>query len=181
MKGFILLIMLGLVSTILNSAMVSAQQSGNSSNNSPRCSQPGHRQFDFWLGEWDVRWVLGGEEGKGTNVIRATLDGCVILENFDGTPALPLRGMSISTFNPRSGKWQQTWVDNQGGYLDFVGELKDGRMVLQRKAVINDKEITQRMVWHNITKDRLDWNWERSDDGGKTWKLLWQIHYTRRK
>jgi hypothetical protein len=36
------------------------------------------------------------------------------------------------------------------------------------------------MVWHNIGKDSLDWNWERSDDGGRTWKALWKTHYARR-
>ena len=40
---------------------------------------------------------------------------------------MPLRGLSVSLFNARSGKWQQTWVDNEGAYLDFVGEFKDGR------------------------------------------------------
>src|SRR5579859_2093331 len=45
-----------------------------------------------------------------------------------------LRGMSVSTFVTRAGKWKQIWVDNKGGYLDFVGECKDGKMILSREA-----------------------------------------------
>jgi hypothetical protein len=36
------------------------------------------------------------------------------------------------------------------------------------------------MVWYNIGRDQFDWNWERSDDEGQTWQVLWQIRYTRR-
>ena len=158
-----------------------AQQSNNqagAAQQAPPCTQAESKQFDFWVGEWSLRW---GKDGKGVNIITRALNDCVITENFDGTPAIPLKGMSVSTFNARLNKWQQTWVDNQGGYLDFVGEYRDGQMVLQRKATVGGKEILQRMVWHNITKDQLDWNWERSDDDGKTWKIVWQINYTRKK
>jgi hypothetical protein len=134
------------------------------------------RQFDFWLGEWNVTW---GDHGKGTNNVRAILDDHVILENFDGTPTMPLRGMSVSTYDRSLGQWQQTWVDNQGSYLDFVGGFKDGEMVLRREARIGGAVVLQRMVWYNISPDEMDWNWERSDDRGGTWSVLWKIHYVR--
>jgi hypothetical protein len=161
----------------MNCAVICSQQADSSAGNPSQCSQAERRQFDFWIGEWDLRW----ENGKGTNIIRATLDGCVITEKFDGTPAINLRGTSVSSFNKQLGKWQQTWVDNQGSYLDFVGEFKAGQMVLQRKAVLEGREILQRMVWYNITKDKLDWNWERSEDRGKSWKVLWKITYSRKR
>jgi hypothetical protein len=69
------------------------------------------RQFDFWIGDWDAHW---GDGARGTNIIRAVLDDAVILENFDGRPGTPLLGMSVSVYNAALGKWQQTWVDNQG-------------------------------------------------------------------
>ena len=135
------------------------------------------RQFDFWLGEWDAAW---GDGERGSNVIRSVLDDAVILENFDGRPGMPLIGMSVSAYNAALGKWQQTWVDNQGSYLDFAGAFEEGRMVLQRLAIREVQSFLQRMVWYNIERDQFDWNWERSDDGGQTWQVMWQIHYTRR-
>jgi len=137
---------------------------------------PAERHFDFWLGEWEVTW---GESGRGVNRITSILDDRVILENFDARPSMPFCGMSVSTYSQRLGKWQQTWVDNQGNYLDFVGAFADGEMALAREATIDGERVLQRMVWHNIGRDELDWNWERSDDGGKTWQVVWRIHYQR--
>lgn len=134
-------------------------------------------QFDFWLGEWDLTW----EGGKGTNTITAILDSAVIQEQFDSRPSENFQGKSVSVFNKHTKKWHQTWVDNQGGYLDFIGEFTDGKMILSRTAKRDGKEFLQRMIFYNIQPNSLDWNWERSDDNGKTWKPLWQIHYTRKK
>jgi hypothetical protein len=53
-------------------------------------------------------------------------------------------------------------------------------MILQRDAIVQGQPCKQRMVWYNITRDRFDWNWERSNDGGVTWRVLWQIQYTRK-
>jgi molybdenum cofactor cytidylyltransferase len=139
-------------------------------------AQPEARQFDFWLGEWNLNW---GEDGAGTNSIHTILDGCIIQENFRSDPKMGLDGMSVSAYDRHRDKWVQTWVDNQGSYLDFTGEFKDGRMILQREALVDGRHFLQRMVWYNIASDKLDWNWERSDDHGETWRVLWHIHYRR--
>ena len=132
-------------------------------------------QFDFWLGEWSVIW---GEDGKGTNHIERILDGKIIQENFI---APDLHGMSVSSYDPERGLWCQTWVDNNGTYLDFTGKFEDNRMILSRDALVKGQACKQRMVWSDIQENRLEWNWERSDDNGKSWRVLWQIHYTRKK
>ncbi len=52
-------------------------------------------------------------------------------------------------------------------------------MILQREYVVNGQKTMQRMVWKNITANELDWSWEASADGGKTWQVNWPIHYKR--
>lgn len=141
------------------------------------CPAAEARQFDFWVGEWDLTW---GEDKKGTNVITSKWDGCVIEEQFDGRPGVDFLGMSISTYNPKIEKWQQTWVDSQGGYIDLVGEFKDGEMTLVNQPADSDGTTLFRMVFYNIEEDALDWNWERSEDRGESWELRWQIHYERK-
>jgi hypothetical protein len=141
-------------------------------------ASPREREFDFWIGEWDLTW---GVDKRGTNRIESILDGHVIQENFDGAPAAAFRGISLSVYNHDIGKWQQTWVDNTGGYLDFTGEFRHAKMELSRTALESGKPVLQRMVWFNILQDELDWNWERSEDSGQTWQVLWSIHYTKRK
>lgn len=155
---------------------------GQSSQSNP-CALSQQRQFDFWLGNWDLTWPgeKSGEVAHGTNRIERILDGCVVEENFSGDSATHLRGISTSTFDVHAGKWKQTWVDNEGGYLDFVGEFKDGQMVLWREATRpNGIHVLQRMVWKNIARDEFDWSWEASEDSGKTWKVQWPIHYKRK-
>jgi hypothetical protein len=31
-----------------------------------------------------------------------------------------------------------------------------------------------------LPHDEFDWSWEASKDGGKTWNVVWPIHYKRR-
>ncbi len=146
-------------------------------NAPPPCSQPESSQFDFWLGEWRLTW---SDTLTGTNRITKDFDGCVIREDFSTNDSIPFRGMSVSVFNAAIGKWQQTWVDNNGSYLDFTGEFADGKMVLSRKAHPKDKPaFLQRMVWSDISSNELTWSWERSDDNGRSWKSLWLINYRR--
>ncbi len=93
-----------------------------------------------------------------------------------------LRGRSFSVYVPREHRWKQTWVDNEGGYLDFTGSLKNGEMILSREGTRPDgTRVLQRMVFKNIAADQFDWSWENSKDNGKTWQVIWPIHYQRKK
>ncbi len=140
-------------------------------------SSPAGTQFDFWLGEWDLTWSDGG---RGTNSISAILDGNVILESFDASPTDTFKGLSFSVYNSTLDRWQQTWVDNRGMYLDFTGAYRDSKMILERTTTSGEKTIMQRMVFYNIQHTSLDWSWEQSTDQGITWQPMWQIHYQRK-
>lgn len=146
------------------------------------CAAAEARQFDFWVGEWIGTWKSpNGAIGQGTNRIESILGGCVIHENFQSEGPQPLIGRSYSVWSPRLKKWQQTWVDSSGSYLDLNGEFADGKMVLLRDGVLgNGKPGKQRMTFSNIRKDRFDWDWDTSEDGGKTWTSRWHIDYVRK-
>ncbi len=168
---------------VLASASVAGAQQNNTVAQPTPCSEPEQKHLDFWVGEWDLTWPgnNAGETAHGTNNIQRILDGCVVEENFSGGDAMRLRGRSVSIFDVRASKWKQAWVDNEGGYLDFVGEFKDGQMILSREATRPDgTKLLQRMVFKNITREELDWSWEASKDGGKTWAVVWPIHYKRK-
>jgi hypothetical protein len=159
------------------------------SDASPRLGPPstGEHQLDFWIGDWTLhsrqRVAPDRDEWReemAVNHVRAILDGKVIQEEFDGRQlAKPLLGMSLSVYHAPTKKWKQTWVDNQGSYLDFVGEYRDGKMIFTRDAQVQGRAIKQRMCFENITPDRFTWKWERSSDDGKPWLLLWELQYQR--
>src|SRR5579871_2475269 len=112
------------------------------------CTAAQQKQFDFWSGEWDLTWPgqNAGETGHGTNIIKRIMDDCVVQENFSSHDSSNLRGTSVSIFVPGDSHWKQTWVDNQGSYLDFTGDFKNGQMILQREAKGADgKILLQRM------------------------------------
>jgi hypothetical protein len=93
------------------------------------CGTSEYRQFDFWVGDWDVF----ERADPGRRVARARvsliLDGCVLLEEYDGADGH--RGKSFSLYDAAAKRWRQTWVTNRGEVLDIQGELDpSGAMVL---------------------------------------------------
>ena len=145
----------------------------------PACKSPENRTLDFWVGDWDALDDKGNLIGTN-RITRDEYGDCVITEHFDGTPLI---GHSVSIYRPGLKQWRQTWVDNQGSYLDFIGEWYEDeqRMILERDDYQGGKYIKQRMVFSDIQPDSLEWSWERSEDGGMTWVVQWQIHYERAK
>ena len=91
------------------------------------CAQSDYAGFDFWIGEWDV-FVTGGDIKTGENYIEPVSGGCAIREKW-----LPLQGAggaSLSFFNPRTSRWQQSWIGGDGSRVDFEGGMVGPRMVL---------------------------------------------------
>lgn len=146
-----------------------------------KCSAEEYSQFDFWVGDWNLTWKDGnGNENKGSNTITKTLNGCAIEENFSDLQS-GFKGRSFSVYSPKKDLWQQTWVDNSGGYLVFTGGMFDGEMILNGSFVDkNGNNIQTRMVFKNINANSLDWSWERSADNGNTWHVTWLINYKRK-
>jgi hypothetical protein len=139
--------------------------------------------FDFWVGKWDATWEeANGKIGRGTNNIQKTLDNTVIQENFkvlEGSSKGYL-GTSLSVYNPKRKTWHQGYADNQGAYFNFVGERQGEKRIFKTEVVVvGEKQIIQRMVFYDIKENAMTWDWESSEDGGKTWKLNWRINYTR--
>ena len=147
-------------------------------NKQKPCSAPEAAQFDFWVGNWDL---YSADTLTGTNNIYKIMDGCTVQENFE-SPKAGYFGKSWSVFNPQTKTWQQTWVDNQGGYITLNGKFENGSMTLNTEAIKlpNGKDQIYRMVYHNIAKDNFDWDWESTLDNGLTWVNSWHIHYKRK-
>jgi hypothetical protein len=156
---------------------------------SKACASAEHRQFDFWIGDWDVtiraRTSPTSEEwgdGKGRQRIEAILGGCAISETFsaDG-PQQPWAGRSFSSWQATPGKWRQTWVDDQGGYIALTGGVENGVMTLygepREKA---GKSIQMRMVFLDVKPASLRWEWQRTEDDWKSSVVMMRIDYARR-
>jgi hypothetical protein len=146
------------------------------------CASEEYRQLDFWVGTWDLEWDAGnGKTGHGTNTItRSPYGDCVITENFDGSPSLQFKGMSVSMYHNRYQTWRQTWVDDQGGYFALSGGPKEGGTFELVNTRLGGQGPHLRMIWTDIKEGSLTWHWQGKKTDEDDWADQWVIHYTRR-
>jgi hypothetical protein len=142
------------------------------------CSDAAHRQFDFWIGTWDVFTPDGKPAGE--NRIEPIAGGCALLENWSGRGGFS--GKSLNFFDSDDRRWHQTWVDSTGGTLVLAGGLVERRMVLGAAATPGvPGSAQQRIAWTPADDGSVRQLWESSTDGGATWKVLFDGKYVRRK
>ncbi|GAB5379373.1 MAG: hypothetical protein Alis3KO_13600 [Aliiglaciecola sp.] len=144
----------------------------------PTCDNTVYRQFDFWVGEWDVYTAQGQIAGK--NTISKQLGNCILKEDYS-TPS-GYTGQSFNIYDRISGQWHQTWVDNTGLLLSLYGQLEGNAMVLQGKGKNpQGQDILHRITWTPVPDGSVRQHWESSTDEGKSWSTLFDGKYVKRK
>ena len=139
----------------------------------PACQSAEHRQFDFWLGEWEV--FLPGGKKAGDSRIESIAAGCALLENWSGNGGFS--GKSLNSYDSEDKRWHQSWVDSSGSRLELVGSYADKRMVLSSAP----GSTVQRIAWSVNDDGSVRQLWESSSDEGKTWAVQFDGKYVRRK
>lgn len=144
----------------------------------PSCSAEEHRQFDFWIGSWDVFDPEGRQ--VGTSHITMELNGCALHESWESLGG-PHRGHSYNLYDRSSGRWHQTWVDNSGLLLQLDGGLVEERMILEGATADGDGDETlNRITWSPEDDGTVRQRWEVSEDGGETWSIVFDGRYVER-
>jgi hypothetical protein len=142
------------------------------------CDAAEYRQFDFWIGDWNV--TSDGQQA-GTNSIHAVHGGCALQENWQGTGEGGISGSSFNMYDKATGKWHQTWVDASGTLLLLDGGLVDGAMVLggQRPTRDGSGQANHRITWTPNADGSVRQLWEATKDDGATWSVLFDGLYVR--
>ncbi len=158
---------------VLGFSLVGFMSDSNAQQNAA-CSAAEHRQFDFWLGDWEVKDP--NANAAGTNLVTSEFGGCVLQEHWVGSQGG--RGSSFNIFSSVDKKWHQAWVDDSGTFLNLIGGFQDGKMILVNDASV----LTDRITWNLVdgNKDRVRQFWEQSKDGGKTWSVAFDGLYIRK-
>lgn len=140
------------------------------------CTSPEYRQFDFWLGDFKVEDPRGNYVGD--NEITLHLGGCMLMESWNGAGGM--HGMSMNFYEPADQTWNQIFVDNNGipsNWPPLKGKLEEGSMVLWSPEGQN----RTRWTWTPVDENKVRQMAESTSDGGRTWQVIWDSYYVRKK
>lgn len=135
------------------------------------------KQFDFWIGEWDV--FTTSEQKAGENIVSSASDGCLIVENWTGSRGGT--GKSINFYDPARKQWRQIWVGSGGAISEFAGEFKEGAMrFVSEPRRGTEAAPVRRLTFFHLGPNEVRQFAEQSTDGGKTFTTEYDFTYKRR-
>lgn len=138
----------------------------------PPCQETERRQFDFWVGDWDV-YPTGQDVLVAHSTIEKLYGGCAVRENWK--PLKGTGGGSLNAFVPGDRSWRQIWTDSSGTWAEFKGNWDGKAMVIQ-----GDWGGTlTRMSYSPLPDGTVRQFGETSSDGGKSWKMTFDLTYRR--
>ncbi len=140
------------------------------------CDAPAFREFDFWIGDWQVKKPDGTP--AGVNRIERGYDGCVLHERYKTERGYA--GESLNVYDASRKLWHQTWVDNAGTLLLREGSFAGGKITLQGQTINADGSVAKhRITWTPSSDGTVRQFWESTDAKGQ-WTTAFDGLYTRR-
>lgn len=136
-----------------------------------------NRQFDFWIGKWDVYDATGRK--VGVNEITKSENGYLLTERWKNLRS-KVSGTSVNYYDPRARRWKQVRVDAQGGIIRSTGRFQNGKMALTGDYYDGKGEHgLSQATWTPLKDGRIHQSIRLSTDGGSTWKTHFSGYYTR--
>jgi len=146
------------------------------------CTAAENRQFDFWLGEWDV---LPSSSQSGVLVAESTISlhdqGCVIMEEW--RPFAGAHGHSINIYDATDQNWHQVWMDATGRRTVYRGVLQDDVLRMDNLNPLPDQNGNPqrlRMSFQALDANTVRQWGERFDEASSQWTVAWDLTYRRR-
>ena len=141
------------------------------------CAEAERAQLDFWVGHWDV-YPTGTTKLIAHSLIEKLYGGCAIRENW--MPIGGTGGGSLSAWNPKTGKWHQTWMDSSGATVEFDGGLQGETMSIEglwANVIGPGKDGVVRMNYRRNPDGSVRQWGEVTQDGGKSWSPSFDFTY----
>jgi hypothetical protein len=142
----------------------------------PGCTSSQSKQFDFWVGNWDVYATSKPDQKVATSLIEKLYHGCAIRENW--MPLSDNPGGSMNAYSPERKAWRQFWADSSGGSAEFSGGWNGMSMILTGTwpQPGHPTQMT-RMTYTPLSDGRVEQIGVTSDDAGKTWQASFDFIY----
>jgi len=139
-----------------------------------------HKEFDFWVGSWDVRPRGQPNNPPARNDVTKIDDGCVVHESWKAPASV---GQSFNIYDRTRSKWFQIWVDNSGGLHEYSGSYGDNAMRYEGTTPAIPPatgRVQTRLTFFRIAADTVRQFSESLRPDG-TWGVNYDLMYTRRK
>jgi len=139
-----------------------------------QCDGEYFRQFDFWLGQWQV-FTPDGKKA-GSNHIATDLNLCVLIEHY--VTASGYEGRSLNIYDQQQQSWHQTWVDNSGLLLKLDGQYQHGQMVLTGSGKnAQGQTMLHKISWTPQANGDVRQHWQTSNNKGQNWQTVFDGLY----
>jgi hypothetical protein len=139
------------------------------------CATPVYKQFDFWIGNWNVYNAKNNLIGK--NKVVKMNNACAIQENWSSETS-PSKGTSYNYYNATDKSWNQIWIDNAGGSLVLKGFYKNNKMVLKSKLIRGKKgEYYNQITWFKNSDGSVTQLWELLDINNTSFNEIFRGTY----
>lgn len=153
-----------------------AAQAAPSAPPPPPCETPEHKQFDFWVGRWEV-YRSDTNQLVAHSLIEKLYGGCAIRENW-----MPLNrlgaGGSLNSYRPEEKRWRQVYTGAFNGWAEYAGGLVGDAMVITgTQKMPNGSQTPVRITYKRGEGGSVLQIGEQSKDGGKTWQLNYHFTY----
>lgn len=142
------------------------------------------REFDFWLGEWDVQnkhlrdgqWV---DSGQARALIQSVAGGNAVLEQWNGAlGGDPLIGFSLRAYDPQLDHWV-IYLNWHGGKPDGFNRMDGFRNEERMELFPRGDRSNYRYSFSLAHEDSCQWDKATSKDG-ESWITDWVMQFTRR-
>ncbi len=166
-----------ILSWLVSATGIAAAQTPAPAPRPPACATPEHRQFDYWVGYWDV-YRTGTDTLVAHSLVERRYAGCAIRENW--MPLTNQGGGSFSSWHPGTRQWRQLWVDVNNGWVEFTGGIVDGAMQLTGAwagSGPNGENGTVRMRYDRGEGGTVRQHGDVSLDNGRTWTPSFDFTY----
>lgn len=148
------------------------------------------RQFDFWVGEWNVNnrflqqdgsWKDGG---RARARITPVLDGAAILEEWSGHLGEKEQlGFSLRAYDAKSETWKLllNWPSSgRASFGELQGSFRHGRGEFFFDSQAQDgTQVLNRYSFSDGLPNSVRWDSATSRDGGQAWRTDWIMEFSR--
>jgi hypothetical protein len=151
---------------------------------------PESRQFDFWVGEWDVNLRILQDDGSWQDAVGSTahvypiLSGKAVLELWSDDRQAGIKGYSLRYWNVSEAHWD-LWLNWPGMNRSatgspLTGTFRHGRgEFFARGRAADGSTRATRYTFSDVSPTSLRWDDAVSTDGGRTWSANWIMEFTR--